>query len=496
MRKLLSLAVVMAASTATLTAVPASSAATPAPGSPGTGSIKWADCPEDVAADGVECGTLDVPLDYKKPDGRTIEVMISRLASKNPDKRRGVLLTNPGGPGGAGLSFPAQLKALGLPQDVLDSYDVIGVDPRGVGRSTPVTCDLTDEQQAKGNIPPYAATEADVDEWAAESEKIAEQCANSETADMLPHTTTANTARDLDRIRAALGERTASFLGYSYGTHLGAVYSSLFPETTDRVVLDSSLGPNGWDSEAGRDFGRGMEDRFPDFAEWAAERPEFGLGTTAKQVRAKYFELAERLDEAPEQEIDGVGFRHMTFAQLYADDDASLTLLAKTWQALDKGTELPPFPEPPTMNLENAIAGRLHVVCADSRWPTSVDYYKRNVATDRERYPLYGAAAANIQPCAFWQDPVEKPVEITDEGKRNILIAQNDRDPATPLAGAQKMRRALGDRAALVTADVGGHGTYVLAGNACADDRVTSYLVDGEFPSDDVACEADAPADK
>lgn len=207
-------------------------------------TVRWGPCPEKVASEKaasarLECSTLEVPLDYRNPDGRQIEIAISRLASEKPSQRRGVLLTNPGGPGGTGLSYPAVLAGSGLPQKVLDSYDVIGFDPRGVGRSAPVTCDLTPEQRARGNFPPYAHTAADVAREAPNARTVAEQCATSRTAWMLPHTTTANTARDMDRIRAALGEPKLSYLGHSYGTQLGAVYTTMFPGRSDRIVIDA-----------------------------------------------------------------------------------------------------------------------------------------------------------------------------------------------------------------------------------------------------------------
>jgi pimeloyl-ACP methyl ester carboxylesterase len=366
MQKSPPLAAVLTAAAALV--VPGVSAAAPAP------TVTWVECPADVAAPGVECGTLQVPLDYRAPGGRRIELMISRLASKNPEKRRGILLTNPGGPG-EGLTFPADLRFAGLPQDVQDAYDVIGVDPRGIGRSTPVTCDLTEEQQFAGSIPPYAVTPADVREHAGEVERIARQCTTSSTAYLLPHNTTANIARDLDRIRAALGEPKASFLGYSYGTYLGAVYTTLFPRTTDRVVIDSNLGAGGWDVEGGRMFARGMEDAFPDFADWAAAHPEFGLGGTSQQVRAKYFDLAGRLDGAPVQGVTGSQFSLYTFASLYGTGDAAFTALAEIWKALDTDATLPPSDTPVPPRLENTIAGRLHVICGDSRWPTSVRSY-------------------------------------------------------------------------------------------------------------------------
>ena len=454
-------------------------------------AVTWVGCPADVAAPGVECGTLEVPLDYREPEGRRIEVMISRLASKNPEKRRGILITNPGGPS-EGLSFPAALRDGGMPQGVLDAYDVIGVDPRGIGRSTPITCDLSEEQQYAGSVPPYAVTPADVRKRAGEVEQIARQCASASTADLVPHNTTANIARDLDRVRAALGEPKASFLGYSYGTYLGAVYTTLFPRSTDRVVLDSNLGAGGWDVEGGRLYARGVEDTFPDFAKWAAAHPEFGLGSTPEQVRAKYFDLAGRLDRAPVQGVSGPLFRMLTFGGLYGSGDAAFTALAKNWRALDTNTPLPPVTVPPLDRIESLISGRYAVVCGDSRWPTSVRTYERNVAVDRVRYPMFGAAAANVYPCAYWADPVERPVRITDRGPRNVLMVQNERDPATPLVGALTTRRAFGDRAALLTIDQGGHGAYLIGANACANAKVTDYLLGGQRPEHDVECAAEA----
>ncbi|GAA1274458.1 alpha/beta hydrolase [Saccharothrix xinjiangensis] len=484
MRKSLSLIAVLV--TAASLVAPGVSSATPAP------TVRWVDCPADVAVPGLECGTLQVPLDYREPGGRTIELMISRLASGDPDARRGILLTNPGGPG-PGLTFPAFLEFAGLPREVRDAYDVIGVDGRGIGHSTPVTCDLTQEQQYAGSVPPYAVTPADVRKRAEEVRDVARRCTTSSTADLLPHITTANTARDLDRVRAALGERKASFLGYSYGTYLGAVYATLFPRTTDRVVLDSNLGATGWDVEGGRGYGRGVEDTFPDFAEWLAAHPGFGLGGTPHQVRAKYFDLARRLDEAPVQGVSGPLFRMLTFAGLYGTGDAAFTALAGIWKALDTDTPLPPNDTPVPANLENLIASRHYVVCGDSRWPTSVATYERNVAVDRVRHPMFGAAAANVYPCAFWPDPVEQPVRISDRGPRNVLLVQNERDPATPLAGARTLRRAFGDRAAMLTVDQGGHGVYVLGANRCANTEVTAYLLGGRRPARDLACAAEEP---
>ncbi|WP_055564259.1 alpha/beta hydrolase [Streptomyces atriruber] len=500
MRKTLSLALAATAvAAAAMSGAPA--AATPDTPTATTDSLKWGPCPQkagsqktgaqktgaqDAAAPRLECATLDVPLDYRAPEGRQIEIAVSRLASRDPSKRRGVLLTNPGGPGGSGLDYPALLAGAGLPKAVLDSYDVIGFDPRGVGRSTPVTCDLTPRQQARGNFPPYAHTAADVAKEAPYARTIAEQCGTSRTAWMLPHTTTANTARDMDRIRAALGEPKASYLGASYGSYLGAVYTTLFPGRSDRIVLDSNMGPGGYDLGNFRLLGRGMEDRFPDFAAHAAAHPEYGLGSTPKQVTAKFFELAKRLDAKPVGGIDGTLFRGVTFDRLYVD--GLMPELAEEWRALDKGEPLPP---PPPLS-ENLLASHFYVTCGDSRWPGKVRDYQRNAAIDRLKYPKLGGSTGSIKPCAYWPDSrVEPPVRIGDSGPSNVLMVQNERDPGTPLVGAMKLRRALGDRATMVTADQGGHGVYPFGRNMCANNSVTAFLADGRRPAEDIACAAE-----
>ncbi|MFB6782718.1 alpha/beta hydrolase [Streptomyces sp. NPDC056352] len=488
MRRTLSLS--LTAAVMAVVAIPGASAAE-APSAKTPSTVRWGDCPKDSALPGLECSTLKVPLDYRHPEGKKIEVAISRLASMKPEKRWGVLFTNPGGPGGAGLNYPALLKLGGLPQSVLDTYDVIGFDPRGIGHSTPVTCDLTPEQQVRGNFPEQPDTLADVAKEATYAKTVAKQCATSKTASLLPHITTANTARDMDRIRVALGEPKISYDGTSYGTYLGAVYTTMFPQHSDRIVLDSNLGPGGYDATAMRMFARGLQDRFPDFAKFAAEHPEYGLGTTPAQVTAKYYELAARLDKKPVQEVNGTLFRGATFGLLYTE--AGMAGLAQLWKAVDTDTPLPaPPPALPWENLENSSSGRLAVICGDSRWPRSVLPYQAHVAIDRIRYPMVGAMAANIGPCAYWPtNPVEPQVRISDRGPSNVLMVQNERDPGTPLVAARKLRRAFGKRATMVTADQGGHGVYPYGKNQCANDAVTSFLTTGERPSHDRACVAE-----
>jgi pimeloyl-ACP methyl ester carboxylesterase len=476
----------------------------------GSGTLQWGACPPDVTAAAadtakqvgaeLECATLRVPLDYLAPDGRTMEIAVSRLRTAKPGLRQGVLLLNPGGPGGRGLDFPVAV-APGMSPVVLDRFDLIGFDPRFVGHSTPMSCGLTFERLEEAIPWPLPGG---VEENAEVVRTVAESCARN-AGGVLPFVTTANTARDMDEIRQALDEEKISYLGFSYGTYLGAVYASLFPEHTDRFVLDSNVSPNRVWREMRRLFGPGVEIRFPDFTDWAAARDsEYHLGSTPGQVHDRYFELAERLDkehiDLPDSTtglfpslLTGNLFRELTTEGLYFD--FFFPDLAALWQAVNENdrsriAELVPsfYLDDFTENESSAFFG---IVCDDAPSPRSVEQYQHDVRHDSVAYPVAGGMAANVWPCAFWpNDPVESPIKISDEGPANILMLQNLRDPATPYIGALDMRKALGHRARMVTVDAGGHIAYLLLGNPCADHVTNAFLVTGALPPTDVACPA------
>ncbi|MFD3352791.1 alpha/beta hydrolase [Streptomyces fradiae] len=483
---------------ASLTTVPATAEETRTP------QVKWGRCPDHVVAEAapteLHCATVPVPLDYARPEGEQIDLTVSRLAATDPDKRRGILMLNPGGPGGSGLALSALLVAQGLPSSVTDRYDLIGMDTRGIGHSTPVSCGFTTDSPYYSNIPPYAVDDAAVTAQAKVAEQAAKQCADNDEDGRLRHITTANTARDLDRIRAALGEEKTSYLGYSYGTALGAAYASMFPERSDRIVLDSSIGDTHLDRDGMRRYALGMEQTLPDFAKWAARRHDsYGLGRTPGRVRASYLAIAGRLDKAPVAGIDGNLFRLLTFGHLFKQ--TQYPKLAQTWQTLLEGDAtaargLLADPEGTAdgalLPTDNALTVFLAVTCNDVEWPEDVTTYRQGVAEDRERYPLYGAATANITPCAFWPyAPAEPPVEVDAEGPHNVLLLQNRRDAPTPHLGGRMLREKFGDRARLISVDDSGHGVYVLGRNSCALNTTTRYLVEGEMPRKDMSCRAE-----
>lgn len=474
---------------------------------PTTAGITWEACPDfGVPSGQLDCGQLEVPLNYTNPNGQQMSVAVSRLKAKKPQLRRGILLLNPGGPGGPGLDMPLWMSDL-MPKDVLDRYDLIGFDPRGVGYSAPVSCGLTFLQSLQ--IAPPLEQQKSFDATAAFMHQVADGC-GAQSGSALPYITTANTARDMDRIRQAFGETKISYFGYSYGTYLGAVYASLYPNNTDRFVLDSATQPRGAWREQFRTWGQADYVRFPDFAKFLTDNEQtYHLGHNLAEVRATFFSLLHKVEENPIPldegfNLDGPWFRVLTFSGLYSDnnfaDAAAVWTMVRDAQtgpeltarvkALSPHTNL--FPEVPE---DNSGASTNAVLCDDTAWSHSANQYRTELTIDRTLYPMFGELGSHIWPCAFWpNNPLAQPVNISPVGPSSkLLIIQNVRDPATPIAGATEMRTRLGGRAAMVTVMAGGHGASYGENNQCAQDTVTAYLVDGTFPGDSI-CPAEAPS--
>ncbi|WP_207922630.1 alpha/beta hydrolase [Micromonospora sp. KC606] len=481
--------------------------ATPAGATAATAGPVWGTCPPPAEGSGrdarQQCATLRLPLDYRHPHGRQIDVTISRIATAEPGLRRGILLSNPGGPGGSGLDMPSFLAAA-LPAEVLTRYDLIGFDPRGVGASTPITCGITDPVAVTDLILPYPAPDGSIARNIEFARTTARDCA-AHSGELLPHITTANTARDMDRIRAALGEPKLSYLGYSYGSYLGAVYTSLFPGRSDRIILDSAVDPTQIWHGIWRQFGPSTAVRFPDFTAWAAARNDgYALGTTPAAVTRTYYATAAKLDRepvvTPELVLTGNVYRAITRALLY--DDRNFPLLATIWQELAQAT--PPAALAALRRraaaaqapADNSIAVLYAIACGDVAWSRDVDRYARDVAVDRRLFPITAGMPANLWPCVFWPNrPLEPPVAVTGKGPRNVLILQNLRDPATGWRSAFGLRRALDRRAAMVTQDAGGHGVYGIRSGPCAADIATAFLTTGTLPDRDRFCPGPSPDD-
>ncbi|WP_229796302.1 alpha/beta hydrolase [Saccharothrix coeruleofusca] len=476
-----------------------------------TSRITWGKCPalaEGASRDPrLTCGTVKVPLDYRDPGGEKIEVAVSKLPAAKSRDRRGVLLLNPGGPALAGLDTPG-VVAPTLPPSVLAAYDLVGFDPRGVGHSTPQSCGLDDPSLV--GLFPYPAADGSITANVDHARADAERCA-ANAGEKLRYFTTANTARDMDRIRTALGEKKISYWGQSYGTYLGTVYESLFPEHADRVVLEGNVDPAKVWAHATDNWGKAMSERFPDAAKVAAaQHAALGLGSTVDEVTRKYLALADRLDRTPAPvpgtplALTGPMLRTVTYSLLLHNE--SLPVLARFWKAaagLADGTlseadgqvlqqvfaAPPPTPGVPA---DNQATMFLALTCGDAQWPGNVDEYARRTAEDRAAWPLTAGMPANIWACAFWPEPVEEPVRVTGRGPRNTLILQNRRDNATPWEDGIGLYEALGKRAAFVGADNGGHYVYN-QGSTCVDEATVTFLTTGRLPDKEVECADIAP---
>ncbi|MFF2774432.1 alpha/beta hydrolase [Streptomyces sp. NPDC058052] len=480
---------------------PAAATVSPATGAPAPYTRqkpRWAPCDPQAPA-GLECATLKVPLDYADPAGRKIDLAISRTKATSPRDRRGVLLLNPGGPGGPGLDMPLWM-APQLPDAVKQRYDLIGFDPRGVGRSSPVGCGLTGDELNWQR--PYKAASFDQDvRWA---RTVAEKC-RARNGAVLPHLTTRNTARDMDVVRAVLGEKKISYLGYSYGTYLGAVYAQLFPRRTDRFVLDSAVDPARIWRGMIQQWAEGAEPAFTRWAGWTARRDAaYRLGDTPGEVRAAFWKLVARADRTP-VELDGerltgddirIGLRAAFF-----DPRAAADLVVRLRTAAEGGTPpaapsrrpAPERPAPPSFAAgalaetpaDNMDASFWSVVCADTRaWPRDPERYRRDAVRDQAAYPLYGDVASHIKPCAFWPAGAEPATRM--DTAAGALILQNEWDSQTPLASGQGLRRVM--RGARMVTVLGGQGHGVYGSGSCADATATAYLTTGRLPAGDLAC--------
>ncbi|WP_223830539.1 alpha/beta fold hydrolase [Nocardiopsis quinghaiensis] len=464
--------------------------------------LAWAPCTEE-ALQGLECAGVEVPLDYSDPGGERVTVAISRARASDPDRRRGILLTNPGGPGGHGRYMPLPLDPqtgtgfLGGSR-ASEVYDVIGMDPRGTGGSSPrIVCDT---------LPPplYPRPNDEEISGATRAAINYQRSCEQEYGDLLTHMTTADTARDMDVIRAALGEEQTNYLGYSYGTYLGAVYGSLFPERLDRSVLDSAVSPDGIWRDAFLEQAPAYSANMDRYTAWLAEHDDtFGFGATQEEVYATIDATSERLREEPSRSHPAVELydNHMFDMEVgyHSRFQASWNFLA-TYLGFFVNDQ--PVPEGfasislfAPVEREISTVGLQTAVLCEAEWPTRVSQYHADAREYREEHP-YGSGAywAVPQPCTFSTlDRPEPPVELERDGYSEALVIAGEFDANTYYEGGVAMAERL-DSALLTVAGSGGHGFYVPEGLDCVTEAVDAYLVDGKGP-EDLTCQGRPPAE-
>ncbi|MBB5956236.1 pimeloyl-ACP methyl ester carboxylesterase [Saccharothrix tamanrassetensis] len=460
--------------------------------------LDWAACGhEQLDAAGAQCANVTVPLDYQRPRGRTITVAVSRLKAADPARRRGIMLSNPGGPGGAGLDMMLRVQGWMSP-DVRARYDLIGMDPRGIGRSSPVDC--------KWSVGPMLRSagvdRAGFDRVVALESDLAKRCAERE-GDRLPHITTRNTARDMDVVRGAMGEQRVSYFGWSYGTYLGAVYTQMFPQRTDRFVLDSAVDPRKYGLGMFQDLGAPNEAALDLWAEWTARHDaEYHLGTTAKQVRAGVEELIRRSARTPIRVGDYTVDDNFVPIALFGplSDPRAYPLLAGQVRELTDaadGKGAPPSPE-----LEQALRfmfgpgahqdgdGQAAVLCGDVRYQRDPESYWRDIQRSRATQPVFGAFANNITACAFWAQPKERPTVV--HNNRPALIVQATGDTRTAYQHGVALHKAMTGSRLVTLKDVPVHAVFGNYPNTCTENVVNTYFADGTLPARDLTCQDDA----
>lgn len=440
-------------------------------------------------APGVECATLRVPLDPATPYGQTIKLALNRIKGKvsRDHNHLGTLLVNPGGPGASGLDL-AQYVASALPAGLADRFDVIGFDPRGVGKSEPaLRCVDPEEYYAPPRPDHVPRTKRDESTLIGRAKEYAGRCGNL-WAWMLPHLTTENAARDIDAIRAALGEEQISFLGYSYGTYLGAVYATLFPSRVKRLVLDSTVDPQGvwYRANLAQDYA--FDARHRDFLAWTARNSGvYHLGDTAKQTTFAWYSMRDRLRQRPAGGVVGPSELDDLFT-VGGYSNAVWPELAQAWSGYVRKGKVDGLLDAYNTHAkndkddENGYAVYLGVQCRDAAWPRDWSRWRADMTRLHRKAPFMTWSNAWYNaPCAFWSTPGGTPVTIKAAKELPpILMVQSRHDAATPYEGAVNMRR-LFPSARMIVEPGGNHGIS-LAGNRCVDRALIAYLKDGSLP--------------
>jgi pimeloyl-ACP methyl ester carboxylesterase len=501
----------VAALAASLLAVPPA-AARPAPAQ--VPRLHWADC-----GDGFECATARVPLDYDKPRGAQISLALIRLPAGDPAHRLGSVFLNPGGPGGSGVDFVHDLGRLLFTAQVRARFDLVGFDPRGIMRSTPLRCFATLEQ-ALAVLPPFPfpVTRAEEGIWVQSDRQLAAACAQR-GGPILDHMATADAARDLDLLRRAVGDKRLSYVGYSYGSYLGTTYANLFPSKVRALTVDGVLDPIAW-STGRNDQARTLpfstrlrsdQGAYATLLEFfrLCDRGGPNCAFSAGDPQQRYAALAERLRRAPAQVPDGQGgtmpFTYndlvaVTLGAMYAPDVwPDLAALLQQLDALTRPQAVAAALR--TLRLQlgayqqdypNFVEGFPGVACSDSDNPDQVSAWAQAARASDRRFPYFGRPWTWISSiCQPWpgRDTDRYMGPWTRRTVNPVLVVGNRFDPATRYQGAVTVANLL-PRSRLLTLAGWGH-TSLLAGSSCVNAWVSRYLLTTQVPPVGTICRPD-----
>ncbi len=498
MRKTL-LSAVAAISLASMTFVlpPSASAETAKPAAAPESNINWTRCGNPFLREiGARCAKISVPLDWNNPSGTKIKIAVSRVKHTVPaNKYQGVMLVNPGGPGGSGLT----LSVLGnfVPdyrgENVGGAYDWIGFDPRGVGDSEPaVSCD-PNYAGAGYNRPNYEPTTSvyNVDDpWPSITNDYTDKCAANNPSGILKFMTTEDVARDMNRIRVLLGESKINYYGFSYGTYLGQVYASLFPTKMRRVVFDGTVDPRGvwYEANLSQDtaFNRNMNIWFG----WIAKHDDtYQLGDTRAEVKKLWYDTKDALYATPVDSSGGkLGGAEWNDAFLYAGYyQSTWTDMADVFSAYINNHDVDAFEgaflDATGYGDDNGYAVYTGVQCTDTAWPKRWStWYNDNTRINATAPFITWSNAWYNEPCRHWPAKAHHAVEIADRHLRSLLLINETLDAATPYPGSIQVRKIF-KRSSLVAVVGGTTHSNSLNGNRCVDVAIAHYLYDGTRPA-------------
>lgn len=462
--------------------------------------VDWSSCGED---DDFECATFEAPMDWSDPDSERIDLAVMRLPATG--ESQGSLLMNPGGPGASGMEFVEGFAGM-MDDEIKAAYDLVGWDPRGVGDSSAVEC-FDDGRKDEEFADDEAATT--VEDAVAEQDEFVDACAKN-SGELLEFVDTQSSARDMDMLRAALGDDHLTYLGMSYGTRLGATYAGLFPETAGRLVLDAAVDMEGTEDSDQMivDQLAGFEASLRAYVEDCLAGATCPLTGTVDEGLAQVSALLVGLKAAPLPTDDGERLLTNSLATtgviqaLYAEE---------LWEVLSMGLDQAIHEGDGTMLLlladfyngreddgtyDNSSDAQRAINCLDIPQGAEEDWAERSARMDaklREVAPtLMGPASegaeVSVPGCTHWPFPVVEPTfDMSAVGAEPIMVIGTTGDPATPFAWSEALAQTL-DSGFLVTREGEGHGSYVSAESSCIDDAVNAFLLEGTVPDEPLTC--------
>ncbi|WP_045743116.1 MULTISPECIES: alpha/beta hydrolase [Actinoplanes] len=469
---------------------------------------QWTPCPDvprDLvgrAASGMtyECATVAVPRDWENTaSGETYDISMIRIRSDRQKNRIGSLMLNPGGPGASGVDYAVYLsfgQSLGgLPTEVTDRFDIIGFDPRGISRSSPVKCIPDDDQDASFAANPDPASQAEFDQLVTLNKKIGAAC-GAKYGDQLKYFSTEQTARDMDALRQATGDPKTTYLGYSYGTLLGATYAQLFPQNIRALVLDGAVDPTETYIQRSEAQAKGFERAFTNFTAWCATAA--ARCPIAPDARGAVTDALAAAKTSPLRSADGrevsagwiftglisslyseSGWTELAqaIADLQDDDPAGIIELADGYA--ERGRD---------GSYTNMFDANLAVNCTDADDVPGLDEIRRLQSEWRTKYPLFGAPlAVGMLPCVSWPGKRDAYPSGEAKGAPTILVVGTTGDPATPYENTADLADMLGV-GQVVTWEGEGHTAY--PSTSCIVDAVDDYLIDLRAPQVGLRCPA------